>query len=223
MNVAKNVRGEREVQRKTTGARIPRWPFFIAVMLIGALMSALSENVTIGPSWLTLAIVTASIIPLLIAVVMEHHQWIRRVSFTIIFIMTVALLSSVIFLVHSLFTHSTSAIVLFEDALVLWSANVVVFATWYWEVDQGGPTHRHTHLTKPTDLLFPQATLDNEEWKDWRPTFVDYVFLSFNTSTAFSPTDTLVLSRRVKVLMMTQSSISLVIVAVLAARAINIA
>ncbi len=211
------------MQRKTDGVRIPRWPFMIAVLLIGVLMSVLSENVTIGPSWMALVLVMIAIIPLMIAVMMEHHQWIRRVSLAIIFLLTIILFSSVIFLVFSLFTHSASAKVLFEDALLLWSANVIVFTTWYWEMDQGGPTHRHIHAVEVSDLLFPQMTLTNGKWNNWKPSFVDYLFLAFNTSTAFSPTDTLVLSKRIKILMMTQSSISLVIVAVLAARAINIA
>ena len=190
---------------------------------ISQISSVLSENVTVGPSWTTLLVVLIAIIPFLIAVMMEHHQWIRRVTLTIIALLTVALFSSVVFLVDSLFTHNTGANVLFEDALILWSSNVLVFSTWYWEMDQNGPTYRHTHPYEPVDILFPQLTLSNEKWNHWKPTFVDYVFLAFNTSTAFSPTDTLVLSRRIKILMMTQSSISLVIVAVIAARAINIA
>ena len=195
----------------------------VAVIMIGILMSVLSENITLGPSWSTLVIVAVFSIPLLIAVIVEHHQWIRRVSLTMIFLLTMALISSVVFLVVSLFTHVIGATVLFEDALILWSANVIVFATWYWEMDQGGPIRRHLNPLQPTDLLFPQMTLSEGLWKEWKPTFADYVFLAFNTSTAFSPTDTLVLSRRIKILMMTQSSISLIIVAVLAARAINIA
>lgn len=211
------------VRQNQNRIKISRWPFLVAVIMIGIMMSVLSENITLGPSWSTLVVVVVFIIPLLVAVMVEHHRWIRRVSLTIIFLLTVALMSSVIFLVISLFTHGTGARVLFEDALILWSTNVIVFATWYWEMDQGGPIRRHLNPTQPTDLLFPQMTLLEGKWKEWKPTFVDYLFLAFNTSTAFSPTDTLVLSRRVKILMMTQSSISLVIVAVLAARAINIA
>jgi uncharacterized membrane protein len=112
--------------------------------------------------------------------------------------------------------------VLLQGAALIWVANVLTFAVWYWEIDGGGPARRHRAAHEPTDFLFPQvAAADPELAKGWSPRFVDYVFLAFNTSTAFSPTDTLVLSRRAKALMMIQSLISLLVIAVLAARAIN--
>lgn len=205
---------------------IHRWSFLIAVILIGALLSILSENITFGPSWIVLLIVVILSLPLLISVLLGHYRWTRRLAFIIITVLTLGLISSVIFLVNSLFhhiEHSEAGFNLFRDAILLWSANVVVFAVWYWEVDQGGPIRRHTNNPEPPDLLFPQLTSQIESWKGWKPEFPDYLFLAFNTSTAFSPTDTVIMSKRAKLLMMTQSSLSLVIVAVLAARAINIA
>lgn len=203
--------------------RIPRWSFFISVLVIGILLSILSENLTIGPSWGILVIVSVLLLPLLLTIFLGHTGWTRRLSFVITTVLTLGLVSSVLFLVSALFKHSESAANLFRDAIVLWSANIVVFAIWYWEIDQGGPVRRHSIPLNSSDFLFPQMTIDASFWKNWKPSFVDYVFLAFNTSTAFSPTDTLVMSKRAKILMMTQSSISLVIVAVIAARAINIA
>jgi len=204
---------------------IPRWSYLVAVCLIGALLSILSENLTIGPTWLVPAISAALLIPQGVAIVSNHHEWTRRLAFIITSFLTVGLITSVIFLINALFRHmaSASAISLIRNAGSLWVVNVVLFAIWYWEVDRGGPTRRHAGLGTAPDLLFPQMAMELEGWRNWKPTFSDYAFLSFNTSTAFSPTDTLVLSTRAKILMMVQSSISLIIVAVLAARAINIA
>jgi|UPI0003FF863D hypothetical protein len=203
--------------------KVPRWSFLIAVLVIGILFSVLSENLTVGPSWFVLAIVSVLLVPLLASVFVGHHRWTRRLAITITSVLTLGLVSSVVFLVYALFKHTETAASLFRDAVLLWSANIMVFAVWYWEVDQGGPIRRHANTPDAPDLLFPQMTSNLECWKDWKPTFIDYVFLAFNTSTAFSPTDTMVMSKRAKVLMMAQASISLVIVAVLAARAINIA
>ena len=97
----------------------------------------------------------------------------------------------------------------------------MLFAFWYWETDAGGPIERHRGGApyQSADLVFPQRQHDGTD--DWIPEFLDYLFFSFNSSTAFSPTDTLVMSRRMKVLMMVQSLISLAVLAVVAARAVN--
>jgi uncharacterized membrane protein len=130
---------------------------------------------------------------------------------------TVAVGISAVYLLQSLLRGQTQAGDLLRDAALLWASNVLVFALWYWELDGGGPAHRHHGQH---DFLFPQMTIQHKA-NEWTPEFLDYLFLAFNTSTAFSPTDTMVLARRAKVLMMVQSLISLVTIAVLAARAIN--
>jgi hypothetical protein len=213
---------ETEIEEIETGI-MHRWSFLVAVLVIGALLSVLSENLTFGPSWFILALVVLLLVPLLTAMYLGHHRWTRRLSLTITLVLTVGLISSVVFLVDALFRQAESGLVLFRNAAVLWVVNVILFAIWYWEVDQGGPIRRHTGTPEAPDLLFPQMTIDMDVWNSWKPTFSDYVFVAFNSSTAFSPTDTLVLSTRAKILMMTQASISLVVIAVLAARAINIA
>jgi hypothetical protein len=117
---------------------------------------------------------------------------------------------------------------LLRAATALWIGNVLVFASWYWRLDAGGP-HQRDLQESHTDgaFLFPQMTLSPEFRKemgedDWKPGFMDYLFLAFNTSTAFSPTDVPVLSRWAKGLMMIQAIISLATIAILAARAVNI-
>jgi len=115
-----------------------------------------------------------------------------------------------------------------QSAVALWTSNVLIFASWYWRLDAGGPRARElrgAHVDGA--FLFPQMALDKESRRQmgedtWSPGFVDYLFLAFTTSTAFSPTDTPVLSQWAKLMMMVQALISLATVAVLAARAVNI-
>jgi len=117
---------------------------------------------------------------------------------------------------------------LLASAAALWVSNILVFASWYWRLDAGGP-HARDLTPGHTDgaFLFPQMAMHPEAKRaagehEWAPTFVDYLFLAFNTSTAFSPTDVPVLSRWAKALMMLQAVISLLVVALVAARAVNI-
>ena len=112
---------------------------------------------------------------------------------------------------------------LLRSALALWITNILVFALWYWKLDAGGPLGRdHSRCRIASAFLFPQLSSNLEHYDGWSPQFLDYLFVAFNTSTAFSPTDVPVLSRWAKVLMMVQASISLATIAILAARAVNI-
>jgi len=118
--------------------------------------------------------------------------------------------------------------VVLRSGALLWATNVLSFATWYWRLDAGGPHGRASRWGHPTGaFLFPQMSMGEDAPKEpdgrpWSPTFLDYLFLAFNTSTAFSPTDTPVLSRWAKVLLMVQALISLTVTLVLVARAVNI-
>jgi hypothetical protein len=98
-----------------------------------------------------------------------------------------------------------------------------MFSLLYWQIDRGGPGSRDTNAGRRPDWLFPQESAPTGDLPpDWRPTFVDYLFLAFSTATAFSPTDILPLTHRAKVIMMIESSISLITLVVVAARAINV-
>lgn len=109
------------------------------------------------------------------------------------------------------------------DALNIWTTNVIVFSLWYWELDRGGPSLDRTIHHAHSEFMFPQMAVPSEHPSANRsPGFVDYLFLSFNTCTAFSPTDTLPLTARMKLLMMLEALISLLTIALVAARAVNI-
>ena len=111
-----------------------------------------------------------------------------------------------------------------RSATLLWVTNILVFAIWYWRLDAGGPHYRDVRGEHTTGAFFFPQMMDGapiENPGPWTPRFVDYLFLAFNTSTAFSPTDTAILSRWAKVLCMLQALISLSIVAILASHAVG--
>jgi uncharacterized membrane protein len=107
-------------------------------------------------------------------------------------------------------------------AVNIYLTNIIIFALWYWEVDGGGPGERH-HIAKyEHDFLFPQQQNEALAHPDWKPTFIDYLYVSSTNAMAFSPTDTMPMSRRVKMLMLLQATVSLIAIALVAARAVNI-
>jgi hypothetical protein len=108
------------------------------------------------------------------------------------------------------------------SAVNIYLTNIVLFGLFYWEMDGGGPGERQRAPKHARDFMFPQNQNEDYRHPDWRPTFVDYVYVSSTNAMAFSPTDTLPLSRRAKLLMLFQAGISLVTIALVAARAINI-
>ena len=133
------------------------------------------------------------------------------------------MIASLILLVRGIPEHLETPKALLRSASALWITNILVFALWYWKLDAGGPLRRDRRQDLSNSwFLFPQMLSREKQELSWKPNFVDYLFLAFNTSTAFSPTDTAVLSRWAKVGMIVQSLISLTIVVLLAARAVNI-
>jgi uncharacterized membrane protein len=193
----------------------------VALLAVGALYGVLSDGLTLGPRAFLLGLVAVLLVPLLSAHLRGSHRLARGFAFGLISLVTVAVGASVFLLVSSSFGGRTSAPVLLQDAALLWTINVATFAVWYWEIDGGGPSRRRREQHHSEDFLFPQMIVGDRSASDWSPGFLDYLFLAFNTSTAFSPTDTAVLSQRAKVLMMVQALLSLLILAVLVSRAIN--
>ncbi len=204
----------------------PRWPALIAVVATGLLFLFMPERLTFGPNWLLLAAAGVLIVPTVITRQMGSNKLNYWFGLSLSGVMTAALVWSLAMLIQGLPAKKENPEELLRAAVALWISNILVFACWYWRLDAGGP---HARDLRPFHcdgaFLFPQMTLppDSKLLKSrWRPGFVDYLFLAFNTSTAFSPTDAPILSRWAKLLMMVQSSISLGTLAILAARAINI-
>ena len=206
----------------------PRWPALIALLGASGLFYALPDSLKVGPDWLIVVLVAIFAAPGVIFRRHRHRLIVQICGHAAVATVTLAMLGSLGLLVARLSGHKDTPGQLLRAAAALWIANILVFAAWYWRLDAGGPHQRDLHRSH-TDgaFLFPQMVLDPELRREmgedqWRPGFVDYLFLAYNTSTAFSPTDVPVLSRWAKVLMMLQATISLATIAILAARAVNI-
>lgn len=217
---------EEEVSRGLK-KEIRRWPALLAFLAIGGIYMVLSERLVFGPGWLLLPVILALVIPALILRRQGKHRLNHYILLMLCFLITLAEVISISLLLLSLPDKTIPATTLLGNAGLLWGTNILVFALWYWQLEAGGPNER---VREPADiyhqrseLFFPQLTMlqMRPEMAHWRPGFIDYLFVAFNTSTAFSPTDTPVLSSRIKVLSMVQSVLSLVTVATLAARAVN--
>jgi hypothetical protein len=218
------------------------WMARASVVVIVALQLLLVNRLTIGPRWLAPAAELALLIPLSIATAWAQdmvvkatsdHHWhmisrrrrmIRALAVVMTGIISLMNLGSLVMLVGALLGGSAGADgkTLLVDALDIWAINVIAFALWYWSMDHGGPAARGVSCRTMIDFCFPQLTMEGEEAREWSPGFVDYLFLSYTNATAFSPTDTLPLTARAKLLMMIQSAISLLTIAFVAARAVNI-
>ena len=198
----------------------PRWPAVAAMLAVIGLRFALPPALSVGPDWVLAPIVTAMLV---ISIVLHRYGWNRAnqiAGYVLLATVTADMVASLALLITRLPAHRESPRQLLVAAVGIWSSNVLVFASWYWRLDGGGPNARDRRKSHDNGaFLFPQMQYRLHNWK---PGFVDYLFLAFNTSTAFSPTDVPVLSRWAKAMMMVQSSISLGTVVILAARAVNI-
>lgn len=194
----------------------------VAMLVVGGLIALVSNRLTIGPSWLALGIVLVLAVPIAIAGNRERHDWRQRLAFIGLGVTTLVIAASAVLLVQQLLSSTVDPPSLLFGAGAIWLANCGVFAVWYWEIDGGGPGRRRRDGHVSSDFLFPQLQVgDGKSSGGWWPDFLDYLFVAWTASTSFGPTDTLILTRRAKALMMGQTAISLVTIAVLAARAIN--
>ena len=200
----------------------------LALLAVGGLRLAMPESLSAGPDWLLIAVVAVLMIPTVWARYRKLDTLNKILGYVLTSTVTLDMIWSLYLLIGALPSHKEAPQDLLRSAAAIWLANILVFASWYWRLDAGGPRARELRGVH-TDgaFLFPQMTLDQQAKREmgeqcWSPGFVDYLFLAFNTSTAFSPTDVPVLSRWAKLLMMVQSFISFTTVALLAARAVNI-
>jgi len=203
--------------------REPRWLAVVAMLAVGLLFMALPGYLSVGPRWLLLAVVGLMLAATIVSHRAGHHGADRLTGYLASSILTVAMVWSLALLIAVIPRHEIDARVLLRSASALWVTNILVFALWYWRLDAGGPHARERRRGHEEGaFLFPQMNLAEGAEPGWSPQFIDYLFLAFNTSTALSPADTQALSRWAKVLMMIQATISLAVIALLAARAVNI-
>jgi len=207
-----------QMDRESAAKGVPRWPATVALLAVGVLLALVSSQLTLGPSWLPLAVILVLSVPLTIASLWGRHEWRRMISFVGLVTITIAVAAAAIFLIRQLVEGPVKGSYLLTGAGAIWAANLLTFAIWYWEIDGDGPMHRHQHGHRATDFLFPQQATG----RPFAPGFVDYLFLAFGFATALSPADTAPLTPRAKLLMMSEALISITVIALLIARSVNI-
>jgi len=206
----------------------PRWPVVLTIIAEVFLLGALPGRVRTLPVWGMPALLVATILPMAaLAVSTKKARWLRieRILMLLFFFISAfVLLDSLGFLLSAMLrpTAHVSGIQLLESSIAAWTGNVLICSLVYWRMDRGGPESRCNDVSTKPDWLFPHETAREHVPPNWHPTYVDYLFLAFCTATAFSPTDVLPLTPRAQLLMMAESTISLVTIIAIAARAINI-
>jgi hypothetical protein len=210
----------------------PRWPVALAVSFYVALTIVLRvaqpHRESLGPVWLIPAIELAMLIALILAdpaQVTRRARWLRPVSIALVSLLAVLALISTGILIRDLIiggavTNSASS--LLASGALIWLGNCLVFGLLYWLLDSGGPLARYRGDREFPDFAFTQQQAPELAPPGWRPQYVDYLILGLTTSTAFSPTDVMPMTAWAKLTMALQSLISLVVVGLVIARAVNV-
>lgn len=182
------------------------------------------NNVSILPRVLEISSLVCIFFTLIstVLILIGRWSWIKYMFYLLLFSMTLEVVLNLYHLVIDPRISQNGAVIL-SDAFMIWASSVLVFSLWYWLIDRGGPIARDAESSETRyDLLFPQYQSKIAGWEDFHPKFLDYIFFSFFTSTGFSPADTLPLTKRSKFLMMVEASLSLVIIGMVASRAISL-
>ncbi len=208
------------------GSPEPFWPAQVTILAAIGLQFALSDRLTAGPVWLIPGLEAVLLVGLFFAtpntLEFEHPRR-RRLALGMIAFVSAANVYSLIALSKSLLhNHVKSGHELLISGVVIWLTNFLIFGLWYWELDRGGPGKRASGNDLAPDFLFPQMSDDTIEPRDWRPRFIDYLYVSLTNATAFSPTDTMPLTPMAKSVMGVQSVASLVTIGLIVSRAVNI-
>jgi uncharacterized membrane protein len=207
-----------------------RWPATVSVLVMIALQVKVLSALHVRPGWVVAAFEGLLLVVLLIANpgrLNRETMVLRWLGLGLAFAATVINAIAAATLVYDIVSRHadlgrmTPAELLLTGGAV-WLTNVIAFALLYWELDSGGPAARANARRDRPDFLFPQMTSPDLARHDWEPGFVDYLYVAFTNATAFSPTDTMPMTRWAKLTMMFQSVVSVVVVALVIARAINI-
>jgi hypothetical protein len=203
----------------------PLWPGQLATLAALLLYLALPRALTIGPGW-PLPVVESGVLLALVIAARGGREAARRrgIAIGLVLVAALANLTSLGLLIHYLLAGGRArGADLLDGAVIVWATNLLLFAVVYWELDRGGPRRPTTRAAMVApDLLFPQMTDDRYAAPGWSPGFGDYLYVSLTNQTAFSPTDTLPLTMRVKALMGVQGLAALITTGIVVARAVNI-
>jgi hypothetical protein len=205
------------------------WPVALAIVIVAFLHVALPAKYRVNPAWVAPAVLLALLAALIIGDpgrIDRQKTWLRIGTSAVIALLTVANLLAAARLVDDILTsnklYASNATGLLATGGVIWATNVIAFGLWYWDLDRGGAAARAHHPQANPAFIFPEMLHAQYVPAPWVPTFVDYLSLGFWTATAFSPTDISAIKPWAKLLMITEAVVSLVIAALVIARAINI-
>jgi hypothetical protein len=210
----------------------PRWPVAVVISVFIAITVTLRvlqpHRESLGPPWLVPSIEIAMLAALLAADpahVSGRRKWLRPLSLALVLALAAVTLLATGVLIRDLIIGgdvTKSATGLLSSGALIWLGNCLIFGLLYWLLDSGGPLARYRGEHEYPDFAFTQQQSPEIAPPDWRPQYVDYLILGVTTSTAFSPTDVLPMSHWAKLTMALQSLISLVVVGLVIARAVNI-
>jgi hypothetical protein len=214
---------------------IHAWALLVLV-IIEVLTNFLSENLTVGQLTpneqlmphrqlynLWLGLVCLGLLLAVILWTLNNNRRLRVAIFLLNGVFTAQLLVATLLIVARLMQGTkVSVTTLLADGFIIFVTNILVFSLWYWYIDSASTRFLESAVDRRWDFLFPQRQAAFPGYENWQPRFVDYVFLAYTTSVAFSPTDTAPLSRAAKLLMVTQSIIALIAITAVVGTAINI-
>jgi hypothetical protein len=205
-----------------------RWPMVGAVVAAIVLTLFLPDDLRLGPNW-ALPVIEAVLLVTLIAAdpvsVTRRSRELRAVGIALVAVLGLSAMVATGLLIDSLVTggpETNSASELLRAGSIVWISNNIAFALLYWELDSGGAAARVQGVQKYPDIAFPQQLNPAIAAPGWRPRFIDYLYLGFTNATALSPTDAMPLAPWVKITMTVQSVISLALLALVIARAVNV-
>jgi hypothetical protein len=209
-----------------------RWPVLLALIAALVLQRAIPERYTLVPRWPLIAMEVALLVVLLIINPVQLTRSTRvgkTASIVLLAAITADNTASAIVLDYHIVTGKVAndAALLLGSGAAVFITNIIVFGIWYWEIDRGGPFRRagaDARHPKPRfpDFMFPQMTTSKVAPKDWEPQFLDYLYVSLTNVMAFSPTDTMPLTRRAKAMMTLQAVVAVSTIALVFARAVNV-
>jgi hypothetical protein len=218
----------READRASPVAGESRWPTAGAVVAAIVLTFLLPNAVRPGPNWLLPLIEGLLLVALIIGDpgdITRRSNLLRGLSIGLVSVLVFSSLWATVELISDLIQggpETNSAGDVLAAGTVVWVSNNIAFSLLYWELDSGGAAARAHHERARPDLAFPQQLNPGLGWVDWQPRFIDYLYLGFTNATAFSPTDVMPLVPWAKVAMAVQSLVSLGILGLVIARAVNV-
>ncbi len=206
-----------------------RWPMAVAALVCVGLHQLMPADFRISPHWMYPAFMVAFLVVLIVGDpgrIDRERRWLRVTTGLMIGLITLVNAFSAARLLDGILTkgHSfdTAGQLLLIGAVVFMT-NVIAFALWFWDLDSGGPAARAAGSRRhPAAFVFPEMGVPELVSAAWYPQFIDYLALSFNTATAFGPTDVSAIRPWAKLMMITEATISLALATLVVARAVNI-